>query len=342
VARRTGRLDTAAAPQIAETTKNVGTDLTQANAPHVAQPAPIPSNAAAVAPHRTARSESAAPEIGAQSNGNPADVRKLVAISANPAPPSSDVKIPQGNLAANISLSPDGARPGSPGGADRGTATKSAPTAGGSAAGNSESANAGAGSLPAAISVSPAGAKPASGGVGRAANLIPNLSLKPVIPAEGARAEKAGPANVAALAPGAPPEKLLSGEMFTLHASTPNMTSTRGSWVLNVAQLGADPRPVYRPKGDLSGPLPIHTVDPRYPPETMDEHIEGEVVLYAIIRKDGSVDSIQVVRSLDPRLDKAAIAALAQWRFRPGSRAGEPVDLEAVVHVRFEYRRPNY
>jgi protein TonB len=83
-------------------------------------------------------------------------------------------------------------------------------------------------------------------------------------------------------------------------------------------------------------------VDPKYPPETMEEHIDGEVVLYAIIRKDGTVDSIELVRSLDPRLDKAAMDALAQWRFEPGARAGEPVDLEAVVHVPFEYKHLNY
>jgi protein TonB len=114
--------------------------------------------------------------------------------------------------------------------------------------------------------------------------------------------------------------------------------STRGSWILNFAQLGADPRV----KTELSGPLPIRTVDPKYPPETMAEHIEGEVVLYAIIRKDGSVDSVQIVRGLDPRLDKAAMDALAQWKFQPGARAGEPVDLEAVVHVPFEYRKTSY
>jgi protein TonB len=74
----------------------------------------------------------------------------------------------------------------------------------------------------------------------------------------------------------------------------------------------------------------------------MSEHITGEVVLYAIIRKDGSVDSIQLVRSLDPRLDKAAIEALGQWKFNPGTRAGQPVDLEAVIHVPFEYRQLNY
>jgi TonB family protein len=62
--------------------------------------------------------------------------------------------------------------------------------------------------------------------------------------------------------------------------------------------------------------------------------------LYGIIRKDGSIDSIQLVRSLDPQLDQNAIDALAQWKFRPGTRAGAPVDIEAVIYVPFTYQEP--
>ncbi|HXA56206.1 MAG TPA: energy transducer TonB [Candidatus Acidoferrum sp.] len=323
-----------AAPEIANQEKNLGPlNISQPSEVQLAPPAPLPSmSVAAVAPHRT-RQDSAAPEI-AQANGNPNDVRRLVAISAVPAPPAPEAHVPQGNLAANISISPDGAKPGAPGGAEHGAPTSAAvtPSAG------SASANA----LPAAISVSASSAKPANGGIGRPGSLAPNPSMRPMIPSGGAPAVRNGPAKVAALAPGAAPEKLLSGQMFSMHVSMPNMTSTRGSWVLNFAQLGEDPRPMFRPKGELTGPLPVHVVDPKYPPETMEEHIDGEVVLYAIIRKDGTVDSIELVRSLDPRLDKAAMDALAQWRFEPGARAGEPVDLEAVVHVPFEYKHLNY
>jgi TonB family protein len=171
------------------------------------------------------------------------------------------------------------------------------------------------------------------------------LNLSPMVPSGangsgGVPVARNGPANVAALPAGAAPEKLLSGPIGTLHVSTPNTTSTRGSWMLNFAQLGVSSHDAT--KSDLSGPVPIHTVDPKYPPDTMKEHINGEVVLYAIIRKDGTVDSVQLVRGLDPRLDKAAEDALAQWRFTPGAHAGVPVDIEAVVHVPFEYRDLNY
>ena len=93
---------------------------------------------------------------------------------------------------------------------------------------------------------------------------------------------------------------------------------------------------------DLAGPVPLRKVDPKYPPELRTSHVDGEVVLYAIIRKDGSVDSIQLVHSVDPHLDANAMEALAQWKFSPAEKHGEPVDLEAVVHIPFRSRGPSF
>jgi TonB family protein len=327
--RRNQQREAAPAPQIAAA--NAAMNVDPSNQMHIAAPAPLPSKSVPVAQRRALQS-SAAPEVAA--NGNPEDMRRLIAISAAPAPPAPAKQIPQGNLAANISLSPEGTRPGSPNGSAHGaTASKSATVAGGAAA-----------SLPAAISVSPAKAKSDSAGVAPAESLSPSADSKAgAIPSNRA-ASPAGPSggvNMAALAPGALPEKLLTGKSYTMHVSSPNATSTRGSWMLSFAQLGADSG-ANAPKVELTAPEPTRTVDPRYPPDAMKQHITGEVVLYAIIRKDGSVDSVQVVKSLDPRLDRAASDALSQWHFLPGAIAGEAVDLEAVVHVPFQYKQLNY
>jgi TonB family protein len=50
------------------------------------------------------------------------------------------------------------------------------------------------------------------------------------------------------------------------------------------------------------------------------------------------VDSIQLVRGIDEQLDANAMAALSQWKFRPATRQGAPVELEAIVHIPFHYR----
>ena len=47
------------------------------------------------------------------------------------------------------------------------------------------------------------------------------------------------------------------------------------------------------------------------------------------------MSGIKVLNSVDPRLDEAAVRALSRWLFRPGTKAGEPVELEAVVQIPF-------
>jgi len=115
----------------------------------------------------------------------------------------------------------------------------------------------------------------------------------------------------------------------------PNLNSATGSWILNFSELRTGPGAPRVLSGDLSGPVPLKKIDPKYPPTLINEHVEGEVILYAILRSDGSVDSIQLVRGLDEQLDANAMSALSQWKFRPASKQGVPVELEAIVHIPF-------
>ena len=58
-------------------------------------------------------------------------------------------------------------------------------------------------------------------------------------------------------------------------------------------------------------------------------------MLQAIVRKDGKVDVLNLVRRLGLGLDENAIVALKQWRFRPGMLNGKPVDVALNIEVRF-------
>lgn len=340
------------APELANNAKNSGPLDIAPSQMTIARPQiPINPMSKPVARQRPTRENpAAAPEI-AENQGDP-NARRLIALSATPAPPAPVVSVPQGNLAARISMGPD-AKPGAPAGAARGatgakegTGTAAAgagSSAGANGAGNLSATAGGAGKsngdLPAAISISGASPRAPGGGLAPARH---GLILQPMVPTEPAASVRRGPANVAALAPGEAPEAIFGGkEVYTMHIDLPNLTSSTGSWILNFSQLDEDPRPMYRPKGRLSAPQPISKADPEYPENLIKEHVAGEVVLYAIIRKDGSVDSIQVMQSLDPQLDKNAEAALARWKFLPGRRAGVPVDIEAVIHIPFEYKNPH-
>jgi len=330
-----------AVPEVANNEKNAGA-LNIAAAPVVNfQPQMPISSMAAVAQQRQTHTDSAAaPEIGASANDP--SLHRLIALSATPGPPAPQVSVPQENLAARISISPAGKSSGTPGGSANGGST----TGGSTAAGAGAAATAGttgagsiagnANSLPAAISVSGGNSRP--GGIAAGGIAPGRLNLKTAAP-DLAPPPRRGSSMARAIDPNVPPEKILSGkEVYTLDVNLPNLTSVAGSWVLNFAQLDEGDGPPLKSKGQLSGPVPLQKMDPKYPPDLIKQHVEGQVILYAIIGKDGAVRNIQLVHSIEPELDKDAMEALSHWKFRPGTRDGAPVELEAVIYIPFRYR----
>ncbi|PYU89107.1 MAG: hypothetical protein DMG08_22905 [Acidobacteria bacterium] len=83
-------------------------------------------------------------------------------------------------------------------------------------------------------------------------------------------------------------------------------------------------------------PIPVNQPLPLYTEEARKAKVEGLVLLQAIVRKDGTVDSFKVIRGLGYGLDESAINTIAtKWRFKPGSLNGQPVDVQATIEVSF-------
>jgi protein TonB len=86
----------------------------------------------------------------------------------------------------------------------------------------------------------------------------------------------------------------------------------------------------------VTEPTPIYSPRPNYTEEARKARTEGVLVLQAIIRKDGSVDSFKVVKGLGYGLDEISINTIAtKWKFRPGTLKGVPVDVLANIEVTF-------
>jgi TonB family protein len=94
----------------------------------------------------------------------------------------------------------------------------------------------------------------------------------------------------------------------------------------------------FRVGGGVSPPTIVTRVEPQYSEEARKARYQGTVILEAIVRRDGTVDILRVVRSLGFGLDENAIQALKQWRFRPGMRNGVPVDVALNIEVNFNLR----
>jgi periplasmic protein TonB len=79
----------------------------------------------------------------------------------------------------------------------------------------------------------------------------------------------------------------------------------------------------------------LYKVDPDYTPEPNAPEIEGTVLLAIVVGTDGLAHDIKIKRSQGEGPDKSAIAAVQKWKFQPGTRYGNPVNVSAVVEVQF-------
>ncbi len=121
----------------------------------------------------------------------------------------------------------------------------------------------------------------------------------------------------------------------SMHINMPNLASAIGSWSVRFAEMKTEDQAT----GELSAPEAVRKVDPAYPPALLRDHVEGVVILHAVIQRDGSVGEVSVLEGFNDQLDANARTALQQWRFRPGLKNGVPVDVEAVIRVPFRVPR---
>jgi protein TonB len=74
---------------------------------------------------------------------------------------------------------------------------------------------------------------------------------------------------------------------------------------------------------------------PAYPFHLKAGGIEGEVVVEFVVDEHGRVTTPRVVRSTHPDFETPTLAAVAKWRFEPGTRKMAPVRFRMVVPVKF-------
>lgn len=82
-------------------------------------------------------------------------------------------------------------------------------------------------------------------------------------------------------------------------------------------------------------PQVVRRVMPRYPSEARARGVEGSVLIRAIIRRNGTVDDVQILSDLPNGLGEAAAKAVNRWHFRPATYRGEPIDVYYTVTVNF-------
>ena len=94
----------------------------------------------------------------------------------------------------------------------------------------------------------------------------------------------------------------------------------------------------FRPGSGVEPPRLLREVKADYSDEARRANLEGEVELEIVVRRDGTVGDVKVIRGLRGGLNERATQAVRQWRFAPGRMKGVPVDVVVQVGVEFRLR----
>ena len=99
-------------------------------------------------------------------------------------------------------------------------------------------------------------------------------------------------------------------------------------------QKSADGK-VYEPGGDVRAPKLVHYVEPEFSSSSKEAFVNGTVKISTIVSGEGLPTDLHVEAGLNADEDKTAVEAVKQWRFKPGTKAGEPVRVKVMVEVNF-------
>jgi TonB family protein len=265
---------------------------------------------------------------------------QLIALNLHPAVPNGPIAVPPGRRSGEFAAGPEGTAnaPGTPDIKAGGNGP------GGSGTGLAGAGKGGSASLPAGITIGDAPGAPPKGSVVVAgdpkqqeANRDKGTLMASARPPRVGEVPHTAPASTNAPTARIEDRVFAGKQIYTLALNMPNLTSTGGSWIIRFAQLEDD-----HIQAPLSAPVATRTVDPAYPADLMRDGYEGVVVLYAVIHSDGTVGEVKVLRGLQARLDENARVALSRWKFRPGTKNGQAVELEAVVQIPFKASRIPY
>lgn len=92
---------------------------------------------------------------------------------------------------------------------------------------------------------------------------------------------------------------------------------------------------VYDVGGDVKPPRVLHRVVPQFTEKSRDRHVEGSVILGAVVTSKGEPRQIRIQKGVEQDLDEQAVEALKQWQFAPGTKDNKPVATRVSIEIRF-------
>jgi hypothetical protein len=120
--------------------------------------------------------------------------------------------------------------------------------------------------------------------------------------------------------------------VYTIVVPIENLPDYSGDWILWFAEQEQKP-------GDsplMRAPIPLRKLEPV---ETLlpGARTEFRIQIAAVIRKDGKIDEISLLRNTGPMFAQAVIQDVASWEFKPATRDGAPVDVDVILEIPFSF-----
>lgn len=118
--------------------------------------------------------------------------------------------------------------------------------------------------------------------------------------------------------------------VYTMVVPIENLPAYGGDWILWFAEREQRPgdNPVMRP------PVPFRKLEP-VDTSMPGNRSEQRVQFAAVIKRDGHLDAISLLRNLAPSIQQAVTQDLACWEFKPATRDGTPIDIDVVIEIPF-------
>ena len=145
--------------------------------------------------------------------------------------------------------------------------------------------------------------------------------------------------STASAAPENPPPPVPTDT--TASAQPPTETAEQPSAPVEpVPEAPSVPEPGIYSAVPLGGTQPeeVDRVVPDYPPLARRFGVQGSVVVRGVVRRDGTIDDVEVIKDLPYGLGDAARRAVTRWKFKPATYKGETIDVYYTVTVNFRLR----
>jgi protein TonB len=91
--------------------------------------------------------------------------------------------------------------------------------------------------------------------------------------------------------------------------------------------------------GNVQATRIVKMVRPKYPEEMKAQGVEGDVLMEAVISKEGKLLNVKSLNTIvNQELVTAAIEAVKQWEYQPTLLNGQPVEVVTQIHIGFHLK----